>query len=85
MDIGKLADIVDFASLGSLSRVERIFTTAKAAGDAVGRLNEELKDGRSVMNAENMDELRPLLDRITISALDDGEKLDAELEAAKRR
>lgn len=80
-----LSDIVDFAGLAGLAKARRVIALAEAAVKVVGELNRNLEEAKDVMSAEDMDELRPLMDQIVPRAIETGRKLDQKLEEAKDR
>lgn len=81
--IKKLSDVGTFEQLGRLSAFERLKSLAEAGADIFERIERARQEVGDTLSADEIEEIRPLMDRIVPRAIAAGRDLDAKLERAK--
>lgn len=79
-----LAGVVDFSHLESLTAFQKVKAMAELAVESTERLHRNFEEAKEVLTADQIEEIRPLMDRIVPRAIAFGEALDAKLEQAKK-
>lgn len=77
--------MADFDKLASAATVSRLKGLLEAAGDLTEKAIQTFNEAKDTLAADDMEELRPLMERIVPRAIQAGKDLDAYLEQAKTR